>query len=134
MKFAARSWEIEGFEPPPPYNRNLKVVMAPETHGVKSFAIIMVTIPPGVQSDFHCHDGEEFWIVTEGRAEFLIGNEKFMAEPGMVIFSPPKIKHQITNTGKDTFIAYSVHCPPGPEKVVLEYMKKKEAKRFPEKF
>jgi quercetin dioxygenase-like cupin family protein len=134
MKFAAKSWEIEGFEPAPPYNRNLKVVMAPETHGVKSFAIIMVTIPPGVQSDFHSHEGEEFWIVTEGRAEFLIGDEKFIAEPGMVVFSPPKIKHQITNNGKDTFIAYSVHCPPGPERVVLEYMKKKEAGRFPEKF
>jgi oxalate decarboxylase/phosphoglucose isomerase-like protein (cupin superfamily) len=52
----------------------------------------------------------------------------------MVVFSPPKIKHQTNNTGKDTFIAYSVQCPPGPEKVVLEYMKKKEAKRFPEKF
>ena len=134
MKFAAKSWEIEGFEPPQPYNRNLKVVMAPETHGVKSFAIIMVTIPPGVKSDFHSHEGEEFWIVTEGRAEFLIGDEKFIAEPGMVVFSPPKIKHQITNNGKDTFIAYSVHCPPGPERVVLEYMKKKEAGRFPEKF
>ncbi len=134
MKFAAKPWEIEGFEPAPPYNRNLKVVMAPATHRVKSFAVIMVTFPPGVQSDLHCHDGEEFWIVTEGRAEFLIGDERFMAEPGMVVFSPPKIKHQINNTGKDTFIAYSVHCPPGPEKVVLEYTKKKEAKRFPEKF
>ena len=134
MKFAAKSWEIEGFEPAPPYNRNLKVVMAPETHEIKSFAIIMVTFPPGVQSDLHCHDGEEFWIITEGRAEFTIGEERFMAEPGMVVFSPPKIKHQITNTGKDTFIAYSVHCPPGPEKVVLEYMKKKDTERFPEKF
>jgi mannose-6-phosphate isomerase-like protein (cupin superfamily) len=82
----------------------------------------------------HCHDGEESWIVTEGRAEFLIGDEKFMAEPGMVVFSPPKIKHQIDNTGKDASIAYSVHCPPGPEKVVLEYMKKKEPKRLSEKF
>jgi len=134
MEFAAKSWEIEGFEPARPYNRNLKVVMAPGTHGVKSFAVIMVTFPPGVQSDLHCHDGEEFWIITEGRAQFIIGDEKFMAEPGMVVFSPPKVKHQIVNTGKDTFIAYSVHCPPGPEKVVLEYMKKKEAKRFPEKF
>jgi hypothetical protein len=57
-----------------------------------------------------------------------------MAEPGMVVFSPPIIKHQITSNGKDTFIAYGVHCAPGPEKVVLDYMKKKEAKRFPEKF
>jgi oxalate decarboxylase/phosphoglucose isomerase-like protein (cupin superfamily) len=56
----------------------------------------------------------------------LIGDEKFMAEPRMVVFSPPEIKHQINNTGKDTFIAHSAHCPPGPEKVVLEYMKKKE--------
>jgi mannose-6-phosphate isomerase-like protein (cupin superfamily) len=50
----------------------------------------MVTIPPGVQSDLHCHDGEEFWVVTEGRAELLIGDEKFMVEPGMVAFSPPQ--------------------------------------------
>jgi len=108
--------------------------MAPDTHGVKSFAIIMVTIPPGVESDLHYHDGEEFWIVTAGHAEFFIGDERFTAEPGMVVFSPPKIKHRIVNTGKDTFVAYSVHCPPGPEKTVLKFMKDKDGSRFPDKF
>lgn len=122
-----KSWEVKGFVREPPFVRTMKILMGPDTHGVKHLSINMVIVPPGSKSDAHSHtESEEFWIVVEGRGEVVVDDERAAIEPGMVIYAPPKSKHRILNTGQDPLIAYFLFAPPGPEKKLLDLMKEKE--------
>lgn len=123
-----KSWEAQGFERALPFVRTMKILMGPETHGVKNLSINMVIVPPSSKSDVHSHEeSEEYWIVVDGRGEVVVDKERMAIEPGMIIYAPPKSKHQITNTGKEPLKAYFLFAPPGPEKELLEIMRKGKA-------
>jgi mannose-6-phosphate isomerase-like protein (cupin superfamily) len=103
----------------------MKILMGPDTHGVKNLSINMVIIPPGSKSDTHIHESsEEYWIVVDGRGEIVVNEEKVAIEPGMIIYAAPKSVHCIVNTGNEPLKAYFLFAPPGPEKALLEIMKK----------
>jgi quercetin dioxygenase-like cupin family protein len=48
-------------------------------------------------SDIHEHDHmqEEVWHVIEGRLEMTIGEERYIAGPGMVAIVPPNTRHSV---------------------------------------
>jgi quercetin dioxygenase-like cupin family protein len=48
-------------------------------------------------SDIHAHDHiqEEVWHVIEGRLEMIIGDERWVAGPGMVAIVPPHTSHSV---------------------------------------
>ena len=120
-----KSWEIKGFEREAPFARTMKILMGPDTHGVTHLSINLVIVPPGSNSDTHSHDeSEEFWIVLDGRGEVVVDGERTAIEPGMIVYAPPKSKHRIANTGNEPLKAYFLFAPPGPEKALLEIMKK----------
>jgi len=123
----AKSWEAKYIERKPPYTRTLAVLMAPDTHGVKNLAINMVVVPPKGKSDVHSHpECEEYWIIVDGRGEMIIDGEKTSVEPGVIVYSPPNASHQMVNTGYEPLKAYFLFAPPGPEKKLLEDIKKEE--------
>ena len=106
----------------------MKILMGPETHGVKNLSVNMVIIPAGSRSDLHTHEeSEEYWIVIDGRGEVIADKHKTVIEPGMIIYAAPKSKHQIVNTGNEPLKAYFLFAPPGPEKALLEIMKANRA-------
>jgi len=122
-----KQWEVKVLERAPPFVRTMKVLMSPETHGVKHLSINMVIVPPGSKSDTHSHgEAEEFWIILDGRGEVVVDEEKRSIEPGMIIFAPPRSKHRIVNTGNEPLKAYFLFAPPGPEKALLQMMRKEE--------
>lgn len=118
---AANPEDEKVFEVPPPYRRTLKILVSPETRGVGSLAIGMVTIPPGSKGERHLHkEPDEFWIVVKGKGELIIGDEKVNLEPDVVAWSPRGVLHQIINTGDEELKAYFLYAPPGPEKFILD--------------
>jgi quercetin dioxygenase-like cupin family protein len=48
-------------------------------------------------SNIHEHDHmqEEVWHVIEGRLEMTIGEERYIAGPGMVAIVPPNTRHSV---------------------------------------
>lgn len=122
-----KPWEVKSFERKPPYVRTMKILMGPETHGVKHLSINMVIIPPGSSSDVHVHEeSEEYWIIIDGRGEIVVDDDKIAIEPGMIVYAAPKSKHCIINTGNEPLKAYFLFAPPGPEKTLLKLMEKGE--------
>lgn len=122
-----RPWEVEGFERKSPFVRTMKVLMGPDTHGVKHLSINMVIVPPGSKSDTHSHENvEEYWIMIDGRGEVVVDQERVAVEPGMIVFAPPKSNHRLVNTGSEPLKAYFLFAPPGPEKALLRMMKEGE--------
>lgn len=122
-----KTWEVEGFQRKPPHVRTMKMLMGPETHGVKHLSINMVIVPPGSKSDTHAHEeSEEYWIVVDGRGQIVIDEKRMAIEPGMIIYAPPKSKHRLVNTGNEPLKAYFMFAPPGPEKALLEIMRKEK--------
>ena len=120
-----RSWEVEGVKVKPPYERVLKILMSPDTHGVRGLSIGMVIIPPGSKSDKHSHeDNEEYWIVVDGRGEIEVDGERAKLEPGVVVYAPPGTKHQLFNTSQEPLKAYYIFAPPGPEKETLKRVRR----------
>ena len=44
----------------------------------------------------HSHPNEQFVYCLEGKAEFTVGDEKHIIEPGQMLRIPPNIHHGIT--------------------------------------
>ncbi len=66
----------------------------------KRTTIIRQTYAPSGSHDAHSHDSiEQTYYVLEGSGRVRVGDETFDVEAGTVIHLPPKIEHQITNTG-----------------------------------
>ena len=114
--------EVEGYLTPEPEQRVLKVLISPNLQkDVKGLSIGMTILEPGKSSSCHSHDVEcETWIIVAGEGEVQIGEERRPVGPETVVFIPPKINHQIDNTGKETLRMFWVYTPPGAEKAVLE--------------
>jgi len=57
-------------------------------------------LEPGQEQHTHVHAGQDkFYFVVEGEGEFVVGDEKRAAGPGMVVWSPAAMSHGVVNTG-----------------------------------
>jgi len=52
-------------------------------------------IEPNGNFDRHFHDCDEYWLVFEGRAVVLVGDETFVVGAGDIICTPTGIEHDI---------------------------------------
>ena len=66
----------------------------------KHFSLGHVTLDPnGGQVPWHNQDQEEIYFILEGTGELCLGDEKTSLSAGQAVYIPPKIFHQLTNTG-----------------------------------
>lgn len=57
--------------------------------------------------EFHRHSAAEFYLIREGRAEVRLGDGKIVAEPGMYLYLPGNIPHEvIALDGKPVILDY----------------------------
>lgn len=55
---------------------------------------------PGQSQPVHDHEGQDkFYLVVEGEGEFVVGQERQRAGPGLVVWAPAGVAHGVTNTG-----------------------------------
>ena len=65
-----------------------------------SFAMGNVTLEPnGGQVPWHNQEQEEIYFVVEGTGEICLGEERRSIQSGQAVYIPPKVFHQLTNTG-----------------------------------
>src|SRR5580700_1109515 len=53
----------------------------------------------GGQVPWHNQEQEEIYFVVEGNGEMCLGDEKTTLAAGQAVYIPPRVFHQLTNTG-----------------------------------
>ena len=65
-----------------------------------NFAIGYVTLgPDGGQVPWHNQEQEEVYFIVEGSGEMCLGEERVTLGAGQAAYIPPRVFHQLTNTG-----------------------------------
>jgi mannose-6-phosphate isomerase-like protein (cupin superfamily) len=65
-----------------------------------NFALGHVTLEPnGGQVPWHDQEQEEIYLILEGEGEMCLGSERQTLRSGQAVYIPPRVFHQLTNTG-----------------------------------
>ena len=64
------------------------------------FSLGHVTLDPnGGQVPWHNQEQEEIYFILEGNGEMCLGDERIALSAGQAVYIPPRVFHQLTNTG-----------------------------------
>jgi quercetin dioxygenase-like cupin family protein len=62
-------------------------------------------LEPGQSQHVHTHaDQDNFYFVAEGTGEFVVGDEKRRAGPGMVVWAPAGVTPGVTPAGTERLV------------------------------
>ena len=65
-----------------------------------NFSMGHVTLDPnGGQVPWHNQEQEEIYFILEGTGEMCLGDERTTVATGQAVYIPPRVFHQLTNTG-----------------------------------
>lgn len=106
---------------PEPFERELKVLMSPETHpDVEGFTLLLSTLAPGGGgTDVHSHDGSgELMVVASGRGRAWLAGAEHRLKPGAALYAPPGVEHRTLNDGEEPLELICVFVPPAPSDYV----------------
>jgi mannose-6-phosphate isomerase-like protein (cupin superfamily) len=79
-----------------------------------NFSLGHVTLDPnGGQVPWHNQEQEEIYLVVEGEGEMCLGNERTMLHAGQAVYIPPRLFHQLTNTGSTPMRMIYCYGPAG---------------------
>lgn len=106
-----RSWEDEGVTIPAPYNRTIKVLLAPDKNDVPELTFSHVLIHSHSSTDMHSHDRPELIYIISGRGKCVTDNGEYELEPDTVIWAEKGENHQMVNTGYETLKFVTVFVP-----------------------
>ena len=85
-----------------------------------AYGLLEHSIAPGNASPWHVHHAEdESFYVVEGTMTFLVGDERFTADPGAYVFGPREIPHGFRNDGAGPARMLLMATPVGFEHFVL---------------
>lgn len=80
----------------------------------KNFSIGNVTLDPkGGQVPWHNQEQEEVYFIIEGTAEMCLGAERRTVTGGQMVYIPPSVFHQLTNTGESLLRMIYCYGPAG---------------------
>lgn len=75
-------------------------------------AVFHVTVPPRSRHDMILHRRTREWfMVVKGRGRGVIGGRRVTFRPGVIVFMPPGVPHQMM-TGSSSMEALVVFSPP----------------------
>ena len=113
MKVVIAAME-EGVTVPSPFNRTIKILLAPDKEGVNELTLSYVTIPPGGHTDTHTHDRPELLYIISGKGLSKGGDELVEVGPDTAIWVETDEPHELTNTGEEVLKLVTVFVPPYP--------------------
>ncbi len=80
----------------------------------KSFSMGHVTLEPnGGQVPWHNQEQEEIYFILEGTGEMCLGEERRAVNTGEAVWIPPRVFHQLTNTGDTPMRMIYCYSPAG---------------------
>ena len=84
----------------PARRRTQNIVGGASPIQAKSFCMGLVTLEPGGgQVPWHNQEQEEIYFILDGTGEMCLGEERQSVTAGQAVFIPPRVFHQLTNTG-----------------------------------
>ena len=97
---------------PVPFDRNIRVLLAPDTQDiVKGISICHCIIPPGGRTDTHTHPGVEMMYIISGYGEAKMGDEMLELKPDVLLVAPPGVVHDIRNYSEETMKFVPIFIP-----------------------
>ncbi len=108
----------EGVSVPPPYDRTIKVLLAPDKHDVPEITFSHVVIPPGGATDMHDHDRPELIYIISGRAQSACGDATTDVGPDTALWVESGEMHKLANTGTGPLAFVTVFIPAYPADTV----------------
>jgi mannose-6-phosphate isomerase-like protein (cupin superfamily) len=79
-----------------------------------NFSLGHVTLEPnGGQVPWHHQEQEEIYFIVEGVGEMCLGDEKTTLATGQAVYIPPRVFHQLTNTGPSPLRMVYCYGPAG---------------------
>lgn len=81
-------------------------------YGVECVIIRYSTDTIGEGPELHVHPYDEIFHITQGRAEFTVGDRKFIAAEGSLVVGPANVPHGYKNLGPGRLDSVDVHLSP----------------------
>ena len=79
-----------------------------------NFSLGFVTLEPsGGQVPWHNQEQEEIYFIVEGAGEMCLGTERRTVRGGQAVYIPPRVFHQLTNTGAAPMTMIYCYGPAG---------------------
>jgi len=79
-----------------------------------SFSLGQVTLEPnGGQVPWHNQEQEEIYFIVKGAGEMCLGEERLKIHTGQVVYIPPGVFHQLTNTSAEPMRMIYCYGPAG---------------------
>jgi quercetin dioxygenase-like cupin family protein len=92
--------------------RDIARELVGDDHGGVGVCVIFVDAPPGGGPGLHKHPYEEIFIVQEGEATFIAGEEEQRAWGGDIVIVPADTPHAFTNSGDGPLRQIDIHVSP----------------------
>ena len=77
--------------------------------GIDCVIIRYSTEVVGEGPNLHVHPYDEVFNILQGRAEFTVGDRKFIAEAGSIVVGPANVPHAYKNLGPGRLDSLDVH-------------------------
>ncbi len=120
MKYVIDVNQLEEHKVPKPFERAMRVALAPDTQEVvKDVSVIVAYFSPYSGNDMHTHEGTELLYVVSGYGKAIIGDETYEIKPDSLIVAPPGIPHQQINDSGETMKLITIWTPPVTGKDVV---------------
>jgi mannose-6-phosphate isomerase-like protein (cupin superfamily) len=79
-----------------------------------NFCMGYVTLEPrGGQVPWHNQEQEEVYFIVSGEGEACLGEERRSLKSGQAAYIPPRVFHQLTNTGDEPLVMVYIYAPGG---------------------
>ena len=78
-------------------------------HGSVDLSFFLIDSLPGAGPDLHSHPYPEVFVVHEGEATFVVGDESLVAVGGQVVVAPPDRPHKFQNSGAARLRMTNIH-------------------------
>jgi mannose-6-phosphate isomerase-like protein (cupin superfamily) len=80
-----------------------------DDHGGVGISFLLIDAAPGSGPRLHKHGYEEVFIVQEGRATFVAGDEEKVVSAGEIVVIPPDTPHRFVNSGDGPLRQVDIH-------------------------
>ncbi|WP_102412701.1 cupin domain-containing protein [Beduinella massiliensis] len=105
------AWEEPGVTVAAPYQRNIKVLFAPDRNDVPELTFSHAIIYPHQQTDYHRHDRPELIYVVSGRGVSLCEGAETPVQADTALWIEAGEMHQMINLGDETMKLATVFIP-----------------------
>ena len=90
-------------------------VVIGKADGADNFCMRVFELAPGGYTPRHTHAWEHEQFVHAGRGSVLMNDKWFDFGPGIVVFVPANVEHQLKNTGEEPLVIVCLVPPSAPE-------------------